>query len=581
MRRPVVIFLGAVLLPGLVLGGFALQSIRHQEAILTFQRQRLLEGVAQRLAQAAANRLDEHHRDFSLRVESLLAREDPDALARVFDERIREHWPMAQLGFAVSLAGGLFSPAILGRPEARQFLVQNDDFLCNRSSVEVFAVTPKGRISLSELDSKTKDVALPDALANVANRRFVQLIGDAQEGVLARFLNDQLAVWVWYRTPRHPELVYGAQVSLDSLKTNLATLLRSTPVGVPGIAIGLLDERGQPLAVAPESPRPVNWSQPLVSVPIGASLPHWRVAAAVMEPGAALSESRRLQGTLGVVVILLVAALAVGGWVVATDARRQLELARRKSDFVSNVSHELRTPLTSIQLFADLLAEDRVQDPEKRRKHLGIIRTEARRLHRLIGHVLDFARHERGEGKLYCEAVELNNLVSEVLPAFALQFEVEGIRNVEIATHEGSAFGPSTRVAGVDRATVQEAVWVNADRDALAQLLNNLLSNAVKYAATGGEVTVRVFAEGSMAILEVLDRGPGVPPGCARRVFEEFFRADDALSSGVPGAGLGLALARRIARAHAGELAYRPRDGGGACFRLELPRREIPATTHE
>lgn len=251
--------------------------------------------------------------------------------------------------------------------------------------------------------------------------------------------------------------------------------------------------------------------------------------------------------------MLLVAALATGGWLVLTDARRQLDLARRKSDFVSNVSHELRTPLTSIRLFAEMLAEDRVADPSKRRQQLGIIQAEAARLQRLIGNILDFARHERGDRRVRLEPVDLAALAREVLDSFGPQFAAEEVH--------ARLEAPPTPVP------------VSGDPDALAQVIHNLLSNALKYAAQGGEVTLHLSREGPNVVLEARDRGPGVPAPCRERVFEQFFRADDALSSGIPGAGLGLTLARHVARAHHGDLVCLPRDGGGAVFRFHLPAR--------
>jgi len=115
---------------------------------------------------------------------------------------------------------------------------------------------------------------------------------------------------------------------------------------------------------------------------------------------------------------------------------------------------------------------------------------------------------------------------------------------------------------------------VKGDPDALAQVLLNLLSNAEKYSARGGEVMVRSRKDNSSrpaAVWEVLDRGPGVPVGCEEKIFEQFYRADDALSSGVRGAGLGLTVARQIVRGHNGELTYAAREGGGSCFTVRLP----------
>ena len=115
---------------------------------------------------------------------------------------------------------------------------------------------------------------------------------------------------------------------------------------------------------------------------------------------------------------------------------------------------------------------------------------------------------------------------------------------------------------------------VRGDGDALAQIIVNLLSNAEKYSGDKKEIIVQVARrEGPLpcAEVKVLDRGPGVPRGSEEKIFEKFYRAHDSLSSGVQGSGLGLTLARQIARTHGGDVVYETRDGGGSCFALRLP----------
>ena len=115
---------------------------------------------------------------------------------------------------------------------------------------------------------------------------------------------------------------------------------------------------------------------------------------------------------------------------------------------------------------------------------------------------------------------------------------------------------------------------IQGDRDALAQVVVNLLSNAEKYSNSNREVTLRVARQSDplpYVEIKVMDRGLGVPHGCGEKIFEQFYRAHDSLSSGIQGSGLGLTLARQIARAHGGEVAYQSRDGGGSCFILRLP----------
>jgi len=260
-----------------------------------------------------------------------------------------------------------------------------------------------------------------------------------------------------------------------------------------------------------------------------------------------------LKITMGLLIGLLLVAIAVGGWLVVADLKRQLLLARQKTDFVSNVSHELKTPLTSIRMFSELLAENRVNDEGKRRQYLNIITAEAARLTRLINNVLDFARLERGEKKYSFARCDLAEVARESLEAYRPHLEAAGFRL--------TCLWP------------EESLWVNGDRDALAQVIVNLLSNAEKYSLEQKEITVELHWRDEPlphAELLVMDRGSGVPPGAESRIFEQFYRAHDSLSSGIQGSGLGLTLARQIARAHGGDVTYAPRANGGSCFTLRL-----------
>jgi signal transduction histidine kinase len=117
---------------------------------------------------------------------------------------------------------------------------------------------------------------------------------------------------------------------------------------------------------------------------------------------------------------------------------------------------------------------------------------------------------------------------------------------------------------------------VRADTDAIAQVIVNLLSNAEKYSDGKKKISIEAKRrEGPLPCAEVkiMDRGPGVPRGSDEKIFEKFYRAHDSLSSGIQGSGLGLTLARQIARAHGGDVTYEPRQGGGSCFSLRLPLR--------
>jgi signal transduction histidine kinase len=275
------------------------------------------------------------------------------------------------------------------------------------------------------------------------------------------------------------------------------------------------------------------------------------VAVYLLNPAQLGHSARTARLAVGLLTALLLLAIAVGSWLIVADLRRQLILARQKTDFVSNVSHELKTPLTSIRMFSEMLAEGRVQGEDKRRHFLGIITAETARLTRLINNVLDFARLERGEMKYQFELCDLAGLARDTIESYRPHLETNGFTlKLQMPAQ------PAT---------------VRGDRDALAQVLVNLLSNAEKYSGEGKEIDVQVGLGSESIEIKVLDRGPGVPRGCEERIFAQFYRAHDSLASGVQGSGLGLTLARQIARAHGGEVTYEPRDGGGSCFVLRLP----------
>jgi signal transduction histidine kinase len=476
---------------------------------------------------------------------------------------------------------------------ARQFRLENDRFFCNIEPVEVYWKNPKGSISLprpgqdagkadsvkvagatgtntlaaADLTEKsvyaTKSGKVSGAAATPADAgalttnaipeeaEFRHLIGDGGEGTLARFLQSKLKLLFWYRPPRDPELVFGTQVDLAHLVNDLMKLLHVAEPLHSEICVALLDDTGRPLALSHPGFKE-DWKQPFVAVELGEVLPHWEIAVQLLNPAKLGESARAFKVTLGLLIALLVLAIGVGSWLIVADLKRQLTLARQKTDFVSNVSHELKTPLTSIRMFSELLAEGQVREPEKQRRYLEIITAETARLTRLINNVLDFARIDRGEKKYEMREIDFASLARDTIEAYRPQLEASGFK----------------LVCDFPR----QSVLLKADRDALAQVLLNLISNAEKYAGENKEICVRMeILRDSAVELKVLDRGLGVPAGCETKIFDQFYRAHDSLASGIQGSGLGLTLARQIARAHGGDVIYEPREGGGSCFVLRLP----------
>ena len=344
--------------------------------------------------------------------------------------------------------------------------------------------------------------------------------------------------------------VRGVELKLDALVGRLGGALPAEVAAGEGYL--LRDDKGRAEAQAGLVPR---GGRAAARVPLAADLlPGWEVAAFIdgaSRPGdSSLAGGFFLTGSL--LVGIFVVAILSGGSLLLRQARRSEIEARQKTSFVANVSHEFKTPLTSIRLYAELLEQGRVTDADRRQESLRTIGRETQRLARLVNNALDFSRLEQGRKKYQREPLDLRTEVARLLD-----------------THE-----PRLAEAGLAlRRELPEApVPVTTDRDAVEQIVLNLLDNACKYAAGGREVTVRLGAPaGRGAELRVLDRGPGVPPEHRERIFEKFHRVDDTLTAEKSGAGLGLSIARQLARGLGGDLRFEPRAGGGADFILTLP----------
>jgi two-component system sensor histidine kinase KdpD len=238
----------------------------------------------------------------------------------------------------------------------------------------------------------------------------------------------------------------------------------------------------------------------------------------------------------------------------AEQARQSALRARTeelRSSLLSSVSHDLRTPIAAITGAATTLRSEAGLDERVRRDLLEAVCEEAARLERLVGNLLDMTRLESGTVSPKREWVPLEEIVGTALGRME---KLLGRRNVTTAIPAGFPL-------------------LSVDPVLLEQLLVNLLENAASYAGAEAGIEIRAEQEGGSLVIEVADRGPGIPPGDEERIFERFQRGEHA---GVAGAGLGLAIARAIAQVHGGRLTAANRPGGGAVFRLTLPAAEQP-----
>jgi two-component system OmpR family sensor kinase len=226
---------------------------------------------------------------------------------------------------------------------------------------------------------------------------------------------------------------------------------------------------------------------------------------------------------------------------------------QRMQRFIADASHELRTPLTSVRGLAEYgLQQGEAADREEMLRLMRLIAGEAGRMGRLVDDLLLLARFDAGR-PLDRRPVDLASIAAE-------------------AVQHARIVAPGRPIT-VEAA---EPVIVDADAERLRQIIDNLIGNAIQHTPSGSPVTVTVTVTGELgtARLTVADRGPGMTPEQASRVFERFYRTDDARTRASGGAGLGLAIAASLAAAHGGELTVDATPGQGATFCLRLEQAE-------
>jgi signal transduction histidine kinase len=253
---------------------------------------------------------------------------------------------------------------------------------------------------------------------------------------------------------------------------------------------------------------------------------------------------------LGTLIVVLGVTL-FGAYLLWLDVRRELHLADLRSQFVSSVSHELKTPLTAIRMFAETLSLDRFEDPATRREYLDTIVNETERLTRLLDNVLDLSKIERGQKQYRLKATALGDVVERCARMLEFPLAQHGFRlHVE---------------------TADALPRVAADEDAVEHAVLNLLTNAMKYSGESRDIDLRLRRVNGEAIIDVKDRGVGIPAAHKTHVTEKFYRVQSAENAGIPGAGLGLTLVEHIVTAHGGRLEIESEVGRGSTFSIHLP----------
>ena len=287
--------------------------------------------------------------------------------------------------------------------------------------------------------------------------------------------------------------------------------------------------------------------------PLGESFPGLRLTM----PQVLLEDPSRSRQVFYISGLLLVLSLTFfTSYLLHRDVRRETRLAGLRSQFVSSVSHELKTPVSTIRAFAELIDMGRVKSEQEKSEYLKTIVGESERLSRLVDGVLEFSRIDQGKRVYHLQPVILEEVVRSA--ARALEYPLaQGRFDLRISVDP-------------------DAPQVPADREALEQAVMNLLGNAMKYSGEAREIDLTVCREDSHAVIRVRDRGIGIPMEQQSRIFERFYRAPDSDKRNIPGTGLGLALVDHIVKAHGGRVAVESRPGEGSTFSILLPTGATP-----
>ncbi|SFB30141.1 PAS/PAC sensor signal transduction histidine kinase [Lentibacillus halodurans] len=235
---------------------------------------------------------------------------------------------------------------------------------------------------------------------------------------------------------------------------------------------------------------------------------------------------------------------------VLSDVTEQEKIERERREFVSNVSHELRTPLTTMRSYIEALTEGAWEDKQIAPKFLAVTQNETDRMIRMVNDLLQLSRMDNKSESLQQQRTDFINFFHEVIDRFEMNLSEDMKLQRDLPNEKYD-------------------VWV--DKDKMVQVLDNIISNAIKYSPEGGTIRLQVSKQNRQLLVAVSDQGTGIPYDKVDRIFDRFYRADQARSRKLGGTGLGLAIAREIIEAHHGSIWAKSKEGKGTTILFTLP----------
>lgn len=386
---------------------------------------------------------------------------------------------------------------------------------------------------------------VPQLQANGVSQQGEGLVesSDPATGWYGWFWGDGLN-WIYWRQAIPGGAIVGFEVDRVAFLSDVIAAL-PTDTSVSDGRVILSDARGDPIYQWGKF-EPGADEAPIAERALGVPLAGLRLLYHAASPEAGTANSRA-----GIIGALIASGIALTGLALYffRENSREMREAARKVSFVNQVSHELKTPLTNIRMYAELAGEklDDESDPGLR-KCIDVVEDESGRLSRLIGNVLTFARKGRGV-TIRRSKVDVDAVIKATVNLFRPALDRAGVE-VELDSQIG------------DRVI---------DGDVLEQILANLIGNVEKYASAGGWMGISARVDKDLIHIAVEDRGPGIAKASRKRIFTPFERLTDSVTEGVAGTGIGLSIARDLARAHGGDLCVKDTGNGkGSRFVLTL-----------
>ena len=284
-----------------------------------------------------------------------------------------------------------------------------------------------------------------------------------------------------------------------------------------------------------------------------------QLARGVRASGSSATETLRIsRGEKGMDPRLVTARASAMGprmtLLVIRDVTEQERLDQMRNDFVANTSHELKTPVGAVGLLAEAI-ESAADDPDQVRRFAVRIQAEAERLGQLTGRIMSLSKLQVSDGNDDFHPVSIDEVIAASIEAHAVAADAVAVQLVR----------------GGDR-----GAWVHGNSAILIEAVGNLIANAIAYSPHGSRVGVGVKIEDDVVEIAVADQGIGIDAEDRERIFERFYRADEARSRRTGGTGLGLSIVKHATQRHGGEVRLWSRPERGSTFTVRLPRIDAP-----